>query len=296
MHEHHKFRLAFIGAVLFGALAIVFSPVLLKLRHPSEKLTQIVNLKPGIDMVGGTSLVYEIKKPEGALLSGHLASDVAEALKRRVDPAGVRNLIWRPQGDTRLEIQMPLSPDAKNSSEARRQLREKMIAAEDALKATNVAPDAVIDAIENKNGKTQADLVKLAGGSKTRLALFTSLKDLWNQIQQAHQSHDAETEARLRVEYDQKVHPKTAAGTDARSPIEDTNLTREQLEDVLSLGDTKEDQTPEAKKEAAADEETHLAELRKKFADFPARLAAIQKYVDAATEMSNSKGAIDDLS
>ncbi len=125
---------------------------------PGEKLTQVVNLKPGIDMVGGTSLVYEIKKPEGVRLTGKLASDVAEALKKRVDPNGVRNLVWRPQGDIRLEIQMPLSPDAKNASEQRRQVREQMIAADDALKATNVSADAVIDAIEGKNGKTQADL------------------------------------------------------------------------------------------------------------------------------------------
>ena len=82
MHENHGLRLTFVGAILFGALAIVFSPVLVKLRHPSEKLTQIVNLKPGIDMVGGTSLVYEIKKPDNTRLNGKLASEVAERLKQ----------------------------------------------------------------------------------------------------------------------------------------------------------------------------------------------------------------------
>jgi SecD/SecF fusion protein len=189
---------------------------------------------------------------------------------------------------------MPLSPDAKNSAETRRELRERMISAEDALKATNVAPDAVIDAIENKNGKTQADLVKLAGDDKIRIALFNNLKDLWNQIQQAHKSQDAETEARLRVEYDRKIHPKTEAGADARSPIEETNLTRDQLDEILASTETQEDQTPEAKKEAVDQRAQELDALRKKFAEFPSRLAAIQKYVDAATDMANSKGAIDD--
>jgi len=33
-----------------------------------------------------------------------------DALKRRVDPNGLRNLVWRPEGGTRLEIQMPLPP------------------------------------------------------------------------------------------------------------------------------------------------------------------------------------------
>ena len=56
-------------------------------------------------------LVYEIKKLPGTQANGHLATDVAEALKRRVDPSGARNIIWRPQGDDRLEIEMPISLD-----------------------------------------------------------------------------------------------------------------------------------------------------------------------------------------
>src|SRR5687768_11996373 len=68
------------------------------------------NLKPGIDMVGGTSLLYELKLPEGASATRtDLVDEVMGALKKRVDPDGVRNLIWRPQGATRLEIQMPMS-------------------------------------------------------------------------------------------------------------------------------------------------------------------------------------------
>ena len=42
---------------------------------------------------------------------------VMESLKRRVDPNGVRNLIWRPQPPNRIEIQMPSSGDEKLSEE-----------------------------------------------------------------------------------------------------------------------------------------------------------------------------------
>ena len=66
--EHNGLRLTFVIAIFLAALATVFSPVLEKITHPSEKMTQVVNLKPGIDMVGGTSLVYEIKKPENTKL------------------------------------------------------------------------------------------------------------------------------------------------------------------------------------------------------------------------------------
>src|SRR5580704_8451278 len=107
MVQNYSGRVAVILVVLFGSLALIFSPVLEKLFHPKEEITSWVNLKPGIDMVGGTSLVYQIKPPEGKALDPDLATKVSIALKRRVDPQGVRNLIWRPEGADRLEIQMP---------------------------------------------------------------------------------------------------------------------------------------------------------------------------------------------
>src|SRR4051812_11760327 len=107
MEQNQTGRVIFILAVLLAALFCIVPPLRLFQHIPaSEKL----NLKPGIDMVGGTSLLYQIKQPEGGYhgQGGHtLAEDVMDSLKRRVDPNGVRNLIWRPQGTDRLEIQIP---------------------------------------------------------------------------------------------------------------------------------------------------------------------------------------------
>ena len=50
--------------------------------------------------------------------SANLAEQVMKALKKRVDPNGMRNLIWRPQGTNRLEIQMPLSRDRRRGQAA----------------------------------------------------------------------------------------------------------------------------------------------------------------------------------
>src|ERR1051325_9333297 len=50
------------------------------------------NLKPGIDMAGGTSLLYEIKVAPGMDVASNLSTDMMESLKKRVDPNGVRNL------------------------------------------------------------------------------------------------------------------------------------------------------------------------------------------------------------
>ena len=99
MPTNYSGRIIAIAVVLLAALWAIFPSF-----NPKKP-----DLKPGIDMVGGTSLLYEIKPPDGAVVNDNLAEQVAASLKKRVDPDGVRNLIWRPQGNTRLEIQLPRS-------------------------------------------------------------------------------------------------------------------------------------------------------------------------------------------
>src|SRR5205814_2955796 len=107
--------LLILGVLLVAVYCIIpFQSVFDRNLTFGEKL----GLKPGIDMVGGTSLLYEIKPPEGGFVSGggaSLAEKVMESLKKRVDPNGVMNLVWRPQGNTRLEIQMPTAKGAGES-------------------------------------------------------------------------------------------------------------------------------------------------------------------------------------
>ena len=96
-------------------LIIVLVVVAAWTLYPASK-----TLKPGIDLAGGTSLIYEIdtygledtdKKD--------LAQRMITVLRRRIDPANIQNLIWRPQGNSRFEIQMPLA-----SAEARVKLAD----------------------------------------------------------------------------------------------------------------------------------------------------------------------------
>ena len=67
-------------------------------------------LRPSIEKTGGTILVYEIdtqgltaEEKEG------LSQKVIRILQRRVDPKGWFGPIWRPLGDTRFEIRIPLA-------------------------------------------------------------------------------------------------------------------------------------------------------------------------------------------
>src|SRR5579862_1426128 len=154
-------RVIFILTVLIAALfSICPQPQRLFENRPwSERL----HLKPGIDMVGGTSLLYQIKQPEGgyhASSGNTLAEDVMESLKKRVDPNGLRNLIWRPQGADRLEIQIPASSKSDEAITARKMYAQ----AGRQLEETNVRGGQVIEAIENPSGAQVQRLAELAAG------------------------------------------------------------------------------------------------------------------------------------
>jgi SecD/SecF fusion protein len=271
MPQNYSGRITMILVVLLGSLACIFSPVLEHLFHPSEKITTYLKLKPGIDMVGGTSLVYQIKTAPGSAYKPDLAEKVAEALKKRVDPNGVRNLVWRPEGADRLEIQMPSS--GGNGAEARAK-EDQLLAAEQQLQKTNVSLADVIDAVEQKNGHARAEFPTLADGSKTRLDLMNQMASVYDQIQVILKKPAAERyafalqNATLQTQYN-----------DLKQKMEGTKI------DVARL---REDLSDSAGRAAA------LAELKKRNADFPARLSAIDAYASAFDQWQTTRGALDD--
>src|SRR5947209_17486202 len=119
MSQNYSGRVALIVSIVLVALFAIFYPSVAAPKkvafNPNVPFLEKTSLKPGIDIVGGTSLLYEIKQPEGRPIS-NLAEEVMKALKKRVDPNGTLNLIWRPQGTNRLEIQMPLSSEIGRAS------------------------------------------------------------------------------------------------------------------------------------------------------------------------------------
>jgi len=125
MPTNYTGRVILILTVLILSLLAIFPPG--SLFDPKLSFGEKLALKPGIDMVGGTSLLYEIKPPEsGGTVQGNLAEQVMDSLKKRVDPDGLRNLIWRPQGSTRLEIQMSMSDKNKQSEPIRKAILDDL--------------------------------------------------------------------------------------------------------------------------------------------------------------------------
>lgn len=71
-------------------------------------------LKKGMDLEGGHSLTFKVDT--GGDRS--VLDKVIDTLKDRVDPAGVRNLEWRPVAADRFEVRMPVG--SKKAREAQK--------------------------------------------------------------------------------------------------------------------------------------------------------------------------------
>jgi SecD/SecF fusion protein len=255
-------RIVLIVTVVLVALVCLFPPD--RLFDSNLRWGQKLNLKPGIDMVGGTSLLYEIRPPEGEDYPGDLSTRVMDALKKRVDPEGVKNLVWRPQGPTRLEIQMPASGQTAEAAK----IRDEYASAQQALEATNVRLSAVTRAVETLQGDARAEALKqLAGDSERRGVIFGAMRSTWDQIQAARQQENAALQAEKEIEYEK-----------LKDQVLETNLTVSELELALSQNEQ--------------NRSARLEEFRKQAEDFPSRLAAIDRYVKAHDEYQKVKDVI----
>ncbi|NOT01412.1 MAG: protein translocase subunit SecD [Phycisphaerales bacterium] len=126
-------------------------------------------LKAGIDLAGGTSMLFEIDTSGmSADEKDGLANNVMEVLKRRIDPNGQLNLVWRPVGQNRIEIQMPRPP---REALLRREAFEAAIAQVRALNITRpeiedwlhlpaeertTAKDKLVHGVPERNAKLDA--------------------------------------------------------------------------------------------------------------------------------------------
>ncbi len=270
MPTNYTNRVVTILALLWIAVSAIYPRVpgsLFWLFNPRGEISFKDNLKPGIDMVGGTSMTYEIKQGEGALPDSTLSENVATALKKRVDPQGVRNLIWRPQGPTRLEIQMPMSRQNDQAAAA----QKGYLDAKNALDGTNVRVGAVINDLETKSGEARDAKVKsYVSDSTARQAILPQLVEAVDALTQARQDKNAAAAAAARL----KMEP-------LQKQLEDTNLEISSVESAL---------------EAKADVRLGaLKKMRDDAKDFPARLAAIDAFEKAYAAWVPLRGKVDDV-
>ncbi len=142
-------------------------------------------LKPGIDLAGGTSLIYEINA-QGLDQSEKrdLSAKMITILRRRIDPANIQNLVWRPQGSTRFEIQMPLA-----SAEARqkRQDYEKSLSE---LLAGNINPAIIMRSLKKPADERSKDFVRFTLDDPNKLAGLNNLAAVYDQYTELQKQSD----------------------------------------------------------------------------------------------------------
>ena len=154
-----------------AVLIIVLVVVAMWTLYPPSK-----TLKPGIDLAGGTSLIYEI---DAQGLEEHEKRDLAQrmiiVLRRRIDPANIQNLIWRPLGNTRFEIQMPLA-----SAEARvkRQDYEKALKE---LLGENIYRSRVMRSLQGPVEQRTEDFNDFTQGDPNRLTILDTLATVYDE-------------------------------------------------------------------------------------------------------------------
>jgi len=152
-------------------------------------------LKPGIDLAGGTSLIYEIDT-QGLEPSEEkdLAARMINLLKRRVDPANIQNLIWRPQGNTRFEVQMPLA------SADTREKREAYKNALDALLARNVSPVSILQSLKKTAPERSTDFERYASNDPNRLKTLETLEKVYDKRRELQTQRDTSSTEMNRLE------------------------------------------------------------------------------------------------
>jgi SecD/SecF fusion protein len=139
----------------------------LMLYPPSRKL------KPGLDLAGGTTLVYQVDIPEG-MEAGTAVDQVISSLRKRVDPQGVRNLVWRRLAGNRFEIQMALA------TEETKKLRAAYQDQLEAITEGNLSARQLDRIIKMPADKRDAELAKLAAGHAQVLADFKQMAEAYD--------------------------------------------------------------------------------------------------------------------
>ncbi len=209
-------KLALKFTILAGIIALAIS----MMWPPGAKL------KPGIDLAGGHSLLYEIDTSDldDAQIPG-IADKIITQLRKRVDPNNQRNLVWRKVGRTRIEIQMP------STTGKAKMLQQEFDSALAVLMDMNLSKGEAQAAIEMDAEPREAAFTRLLSNVSGQTALRDQRLGL---LQEAAAKYDA---------YREDQTPEALQAFEfAMTQLMNTNLSEQRLRDVLALEANRSDQ------------------------------------------------------
>ncbi|HSV26613.1 MAG TPA: protein translocase subunit SecD [Sedimentisphaerales bacterium] len=223
-----------------------------RMYPPSQTLRQ------GLDLQGGTSLIYAIDMTG---LAPAEQRDVAQRLvpimRQRIDPQNMQNLVVRPQGFGKIEIQMPL---ASKDVQERRMAYD---AAAKAIQAGNMNIALVERAAAIAPERRASEIEKLVGDSAGRRKIIDDFLQAYDEMRRLSEQSDV-----LSTRLESLRTELTAAGVNA-----DIVRSRSMLWSALSV---------EALGAAIADQ----------MPDAVGQLPAIRKYLDVYKEWADTVNAM----
>jgi len=133
-------------------------------------------LKYGLDLEGGTSLIYEIDT-QGLEEADQkdLAEKMITVLRRRVDPKSVEGVEWWPRGNTRFEIKMPLA------SAKTRTKRQRFEQTRTELLEKNINPAAIIRSLSKSAEERAKDFEQSVQKDPNQLKVLQNLATTYDQ-------------------------------------------------------------------------------------------------------------------
>jgi SecD/SecF fusion protein len=248
--------------------------------YPPEDKLQL-----GLDLRGGTSLLYDVTVPEGADRQRALEQTV-DVLSRRVDPDGVRNISWRIDQAGRIEIQMP-----RASAEVSR-LREAFEQAKATVAEANLQRGKLLAALAAGEDR-QAQLDGLVLGVEARKPLLAAAAAAYDATQQAKADMAAAgNDAANRAELALKVAAADLALNEAVDAVMATNVDMTRLQNTLEMStvNKRDDQT----REAIPDSSPRAVALARMVGGLAGRAETIDAAVAAYDAYADKKGPLED--
>lgn len=243
-------------------------------------------LKPGIDLGGGYSALFEID--DSTDKSADLAERVMNILKQRIDPGSTRNLVWRPVGRNRLEIQMPRAGGDNKDRDRYEALRKELL-------ETNISESQIRGALAlNSTTDRDARFAEMVKGIKSREKLIDDLKRLDDEYRELKDRRGSKEQSA--GTQPAGTRPAAAATTqpagrelgmvmqerdEAIEKLDKTDLDMASLLDRLQLGSQSQRRREEIKKIKDA---------------YPDLAGKIDQLVDSYDKWSKQKGMLEDPS
>ena len=188
MHKNLVWKIVLVAVLVLAAVWRLFPPS--------------KTLRPGIDLAGGTSLIYEINTQGlNEEEKRGLSDKMIFVLRRRVDRDNIYNFVWRPQGNSRFEIQMPLA-----SAEAREK-RQVYESARAELLAENVTQALVMRALPQPTQERAKKIAEFAAGDPNKLTILENLAKVFDERKEL-QAKRTDLEQKLKTAEEQITKAK----------------------------------------------------------------------------------------